>query len=441
MMPRKSSFLALHCLLISLANGRNISEVTEVITSILNLINNSRSIDIKTCWLVDEQLELMKALNKKYILAKVEKRQEIFYDNSHRNWLLIDANCEEELEFLTKLSNIEFSKINIIAFINDTNLQKLQFSINSEFFYLLENLTAIKVKQAYRPSNGYSLVIENFGTWYKDQRIFIDHRQIKITSMRRRNFNLLQLNASLVTTNNFSKFNLDNYHDTHIDTITKLNYKLTNLVIEWLNASAGYSFVDTWGYKNNKTNEWNGMIGELINNKADIGASPLFLTSDRIDVIDYLICTSQTRSKFVFRSPKLSFTENVFVLPFHEDVWICLIISPFIAALFLYFSLFTEWKSNIGIIKPSLNDSFFTLYCAITQQGIVQVPKAYGSRLIMYISFTAFMFLYASYSANIVALLQSPSNKIQTLADLLNSRLEFGVDDTVFNHFYFKVGT
>lgn len=49
------------------------------------------------------------------------------------------------------------------------------------------------------------------------------------------------------------------------------------------------------------------------------------------------------------------------------------------------------------------------------------------------------MFLYASYSANIVALLQSPSNKIQTLSDLLNSRLKFGVDDTVFNHFYFSV--
>lgn len=57
----------------------------------------------------------------------------------------------------------------------------------------------------------------------------------------------------------------------------------------------------------------------------------------------------------------------------------------------------------------------------------------------MVISFVAFMFLYASYSANIVALLQSPSNKIQTLADLLSSRLKFGVDDTVFNHFYFSV--
>ena len=131
MMPRLSSFLVLQCLFISLANGRNISEVTEVITSILNLINNSRSIDIKTCWLVgkltclhwdyikklffieisrkhynfiiDEQLELVKALNKKFILTKVEKQQIIFDDKSHRNWLLIDANCEDGLEQLRKV--------------------------------------------------------------------------------------------------------------------------------------------------------------------------------------------------------------------------------------------------------------------------------------------------------------------------------------------------
>lgn len=121
-------------------------------------------------------------------------------------------------------------------------------------------------------------------------------------------------------------------------------------------------FYSTWGYKNNETGEWNGMIGELINNSIDIGASPLFLTSDRIDVIDYLICTSQTRSKFVFRSPKLSFTENVFLLPFHQDVWICLIISPFIAAFCLYFSLFMEWKSNIGSKKPSLSTNTRTIF-------------------------------------------------------------------------------
>lgn len=53
--------------------------------------------------------------------------------------------------------------------------------------------------------------------------------------------------------------------------------------------------------------------------------------------------------------------------------------------------------------------------------------------------FISLMFLYTAYSANIVALLQSSSNSIQTLEDLLKSRLDIGVDDTVFNHFYFPV--
>lgn len=202
------------------------------------------------------------------------------------------------------------------------------------------------------------------------------------------------------------------------------------------------------------------MIGELVTHKADLGASPLFLTSDRIDVIDYLACTSETRSKFVFRSPKLSFTDNVFLLPFDHYVWSCLIGLVFVAAIVLFIASITEWKSKVGMsLKPSLSkifflnfngflistkkshkgESFLILYCALTQQGSSRIPSTFGSRLIIIISFIAFMFLYASYSANIVALLQSPSNKIKTLSDLLNSRLKFGVDDTVFNHFYFSV--
>lgn len=48
------------------------------------------------------------------------------------------------------------------------------------------------------------------------------------------------------------------------------------------------------------------------------------------------------------------------------------------------------------------------------------------------------MFIF-SYSATIVALLQTPSSKIKTVEDLLGSRLKFGVDDTVFNRYYFSV--
>lgn len=57
----------------------------------------------------------------------------------------------------------------------------------------------------------------------------------------------------------------------------------------------------------------------------------------------------------------------------------------------------------------------------------------------MVVAFTILMFLYTSYAANIVAMLQSPSTKIRTLTDLYHSRLQIGVDDTVFNRYYFAV--
>lgn len=186
------------------------------------------------------------------------------------------------------------------------------------------------------------------------------------------------------------------------------------------------------------------MIGELESKHVDLGASPLFFTADRIDVIDYVACTSQTRSKFVFRSPKLSYTDNVFLLPFDAGVWSSLFALILIASFVLFIASHLEWKSMVvvetsdpSILRPSFYETFFLIFCAVCQQGSVKLPVSFGSRLIAMISFTALMFMYASYSANIVALLQSPSNKIKTLEDLYNSRLEMGVDDTVFNHYYF----
>lgn len=73
------------------------------------------------------------------------------------------------------------------------------------------------------------------------------------------------------------------------------------------------------------------------------------------------------------------------------------------------------------------------------QQGSSTIPRSLSARIIMFLSFIILMFLYASYSANIVALLGAPSSKIKTLDDFLHSRLKLGIDDTVYNRFYFPV--
>lgn len=60
-------------------------------------------------------------------------------------------------------------------------------------------------------------------------------------------------------------------------------------------------------------------------------------------------------------------------------------------------------------------------------------------RVVMFLMFFVFLFLHTSYSANIVALLQSSSNDIKTLADLLNSKLELGAEDTPYNRQHLSV--
>ncbi|KAI4461754.1 ionotropic glutamate receptor [Holotrichia oblita] len=208
-----------------------------------------------------------------------------------------------------------------------------------------------------------------------------------------------------------------------------------------------FSIQSTWGYKNNKS-EWSGMIGELTKKEADIGGTPLFLTSDRVSVIDYIAMTTPTKSKFVFRQPKLSYITNVFTLPFKTSVWISSVALVIIISTGLY--LVAKWETHKykkleiqqeEFIEPKFLSAFFMAFSAVCQQGTNTIPHTISGRIMTIILFTSLMFLYVSYSANIVALLQSSSTSIQTLNDLLHSRVQVGVDDTVFNRFYFPNAT
>lgn len=51
------------------------------------------------------------------------------------------------------------------------------------------------------------------------------------------------------------------------------------------------------------------------------------------------------------------------------------------------------------------------------------------------------LFIYTSYTANIVALLQSSSNAINSLEDLLKSSMSFGAEDTPYHRFWFPAQT
>lgn len=86
-----------------------------------------------------------------------------------------------------------------------------------------------------------------------------------------------------------------------------------------------------------------------------------------------------------------------------------------------------------------LSDVPIIICSALCQQGSAVTPTSITGRMVMILSFISFMFLFVSYCANIVALLQSPSNQIRTLRDLYDTKMEFSILDTAYNRHYFAV--
>nr|CAD7450519.1 unnamed protein product [Timema bartmani] len=60
-------------------------------------------------------------------------------------------------------------------------------------------------------------------------------------------------------------------------------------------------------------------------------------------------------------------------------------------------------------------------------------PSSLSSRTTLLFLFLASLFLFTSYSANIVALLQTPGTNIKTVTDLANSPLTLGFEEMMYN--------
>ncbi|XP_026475937.1 glutamate receptor ionotropic, NMDA 1-like [Ctenocephalides felis] len=228
--------------------------------------------------------------------------------------------------------------------------------------------------------------------------------------------------------------------DKHIDTITKAAYKLSNHLLDIVNATKIYTMVPSWGYKDpNSVGGWNGMLGQLHRGEADIG-TPLFLTTDRVSLIEYISMTTPTQARFVFRAPPLSYVQNLYLLPFDRGVWLASLIFILLMIFVISCTSMLETDENTGV-WITVSNSFLLSLGAICQQSPPKSPRYPAGRIVTLFLFVAVMFLYTSYTANIVSLLQARTYSIRTLKDLLKSPLKIGVDDIVYNHYYFSTAT
>lgn len=212
-----------------------------------------------------------------------------------------------------------------------------------------------------------------------------------------------------------------------VDTPTKQDYLSMKCLMGYLNASHTLITHGSHGYLNQTTGHWSGIIRDLLTDEIDIDGTGMFITKDRLEVVDCLAFANPGKIKFILRKPPLSYVTNILAVAFRRTVWMSMLaVSVFFAGA-LY--LILNWESQRNKINfqstYTFSDIALIIFEAICQQGSYTEPRSIPGRTIMLILFLAFMFLFVSYSANVVVLLQSTGD-ILNLNALLHSRMSAG---------------
>nr|APC94347.1 ionotropic receptor 1 [Pyrrhalta aenescens] len=435
-------------------------EIIKMISDFVVRLQGPIRVNAFICWRRENKIQLWKEFSLNNVacdMGNTHNNITHYFPPEHQLFLL-DMNCNGSYDILEQgeqmnLFNQPFRWI-ILGPISYENLKRYYFRTDSQIFFVEKEEKNgdyfYRIKALYKLSADSSEFIENDLAEWNSKRGFQKYNELSF-SRNRTDLKGINLNISYVVTNEDTYNHLEDFRNTHIDPLSKLNWLIIKNLLVILNATSTPLFVTTWGYMDSNTSKFTGMIGDLQSDNAEIGGTALFFTIDRIDVIEYIAPSAPTYMKFIFKAPPLSYVSNVFTLPFDTDVWYsCFALVPLIFVT-IYIIVKWEWKdpifkeeiqetnsNSIVPLRPGLIDVLVMQLGAITQQGAESEPKSNAGRIATIFAFIAFMFLYTSYSANIVAILQSTTESIKTLEDLLNSRISLGVEDIVYAHYYFK---
>ncbi|KAJ6222112.1 hypothetical protein RDWZM_000657 [Blomia tropicalis] len=208
---------------------------------------------------------------------------------------------------------------------------------------------------------------------------------------------------------------------------SKLNFTY-NLKVVADGQYGTYEFFDGF----DKPRRWSGLVGELVNRKADMAVAPLTATPERSQVISFSkpfkyegITVLQTRQ------PRKA-TLASFMQPFHGKLWLLVLISVHVVALALYmldrFSPFGGYNvdditnSDEGVLN--LSSAIWFSWGVLLNSGIGErTPRSFSARVLGMVWAGFAMIVVASYTANLAAFLVLNPGDDHALSGVEDSRL------------------
>ncbi|XP_041649846.1 glutamate receptor ionotropic, kainate 3 [Cheilinus undulatus] len=188
--------------------------------------------------------------------------------------------------------------------------------------------------------------------------------------------------------------------------------------------------------------QWNGMIRELIEHRADLAVAPLTITYMREKVIDFSKPFMSMGISIIYRKPNSTNSGFFsFLNPMTPDIWVYILLAYlgvscvlFVIARFSPYEWYDAHPCNPGsdVVENNftLLNSFWFGVGSLMQQGSELMPKALSTRIIGGIWWFFTLIIISSYTANLAAFLtvermDSPVDSADDIAK--QTKIEYGV--------------
>ncbi|XP_073988845.1 kainate-type ionotropic glutamate receptor subunit 1D isoform X1 [Rhodnius prolixus] len=196
-----------------------------------------------------------------------------------------------------------------------------------------------------------------------------------------------------------------------------------------------------YGSFNKETREWDGMIRELLDQRADLAIADLTITYEREQAVDFTMPFMHLGISILYRKP-IKQPPNLFsfLSPLSLDVWIYMATAYLgVSVLLFILARFTpyEWQ-NPHPCNPNpdhLENQFTLLNCmwfaigSLMQQGCDFLPKAVSTRMVAGMWWFFTLIMISSYTANLAAFLtvERMDSPIESAEDLAKqTKIKYG---------------
>ncbi|XP_077488765.1 glutamate receptor ionotropic, kainate 2-like isoform X2 [Amblyomma americanum] len=361
-------------------------------------------------------------------------------DRVMHNLDIQSLNCDQPKPWKHGSSLLESMKMTTIkGLTGDVRLE--QRGIREDFYMDVIELKSRGLTKVgtWHPVNGLSYFANYTLIAEKEFSDKLEGLTLRVTTVESRPYTMLYPEGSNKTGN-------DRFYGYCIDLIKMLAEEVGFKYEFYLTADGAYGSPQA-------NNEWNGMIKELLDRKADAAIVDLTITYEREQAVDFTIPFMSTGISILFKKPDKSDPSLFsFLYPFSVDVWLY-VLTVYLGVSLLIFIMgrFTpyEWVSphpcvpEEGDLQNQFNlpNSFWFTTGAIMQQGSEITPIALSTRIASTMWWFFSLIMISSYTANLAAFLtaQRMTAPIENANDLAKqTKISYGCLEGGSTYRFFK---